>query len=500
MQKIHLTKYYIKEKDKILILEILVKNIVNKITKGKKIYEDFMNTEKDRQALEGTASYQEFYEKILQIEGDEYIKRQINFLSNLIKIPIAGHIALFSATYGDCPAHFAFAFPHTIGPASPDWRHAWQLAGGRGRTVDDAVQGAIAEAAECLSAWSRGADDPLVHPLPLTGKPATALENTIEMIGLSDRQVEGLSKRHSGLLGMRSPAQLHFSDHINRFLQFQDKKTKKSRWVSSLCALLGEENQYGIKGERLTSTNGTAVAPTFEEAADRAMFELIERDAVAIWWYNRIVRPRIAPARVREACGSGLCEWLDDRRRRFHVIDVTSDIGVPVAAALSYEPDGSLFADGYAAGRTATEAIESAVLEMLQAEVSLGFMLQKAEHQARTTGVEDQSAFLKATRDINLLQEGFMQGAPSDDAPGMTETEYNAERALAGLDEKGIEIVIGNVTRPDIGVPTARALSPQLRDWRPRFAPGRLYDVPVAMGWLDEPNTEDTLNPRDFLT
>ncbi|MEM1050417.1 MAG: YcaO-like family protein, partial [Pseudomonadota bacterium] len=444
--------------------------------------------------------YEEFYENILHFEGDEYIKKEIYFLSNLIKIPITGHIALFSATYGDCPAHFAFAFPHTTDATTPDWRHAWQLAGGRGRTLDDAIRGAIAEAAECLSAWSRGSDDPLVHPIALTDNPANAFADAIGMIGLSDRQVEELIKRHSSLLSMHSPAQLQFSDHINRFLQFQDKKTKKSRWVSSLCGLPGEENEYGISGERLTSTNGTAVAATFEEAADRAMFELIERDAVAIWWYNRIVRPRVSPAQVREICGSHLAQWLDERERRFHVLDVTSDIGVPVAAALSCEPDGSLFADGYASGRTPAEAIEGAVLEMLQAEVSLGFMVQKAALQERTTGNEDKSAFLTATQDINLMQEDFMLGASPDSASGMADIEVDAGKALTRLDEHGVEVLIGNVTRPDIGVPAARAVSPQLRDWRPRFAPGRLYDVPVTMGWLDAPNTEDTLNPRDFLT
>ncbi len=500
MQKIHLTKYYIKEKDKILILEILVKNIVNKVIKRRKIY---TNLDKAGINADNTGEmwiYKEFYENILQNVENEYIVKEIQFLDKLIEIPIAGHIALFSATYGDCPAKFAFAFPHAIDPEAPGWRHEWQLAGGRGHTLDDAVRGAIAETAECLSAWSRGSDDPFVHPLPQTDKPAAAFTKALEMIGLSGRQVEELIRRHSGLLSMQSSAQLQFPDHINRFLQFQDKKTKKSRWVPSLCALPGEENQYGINAERLTSTNGTAVAATIEEAADRAMFELIERDAVAIWWYNRIVRPRVPLARIREACGPDLCKWLADRSRRFHVLDVTSDTGIPVAAALSCEADGSLFADGYAAGRTATEAIEGAVLEMLQAEVSLGFMLQKAENQARASGPADKSAFLEATRKINLFQERFMVGAQSEGAHGMTDTEYTAETALARLDEKGVQILIADVTRADIGVPAARAVSPQLRDWRPRFAPGRLYDVPVAMGWMDKPNTEDTLNPRDFLT
>jgi len=37
---------------------------------------------------------------------------------------------------------------------------------------------------------------------------------------------------------------------------------------------------------------------------------------------------------------------------------------------------------------------------------------------------------------------------------------------------------------------------PGLRHFWPRFAPGRLYDVPVSMGWLAAPLTEDQLNTQ----
>jgi len=36
---------------------------------------------------------------------------------------------------------------------------------------------------------------------------------------------------------------------------------------------------------------------------------------------------------------------------------------------------------------------------------------------------------------------------------------------------------------------------PGLRHFWPRFAPGRLYDTPVKLGWLSKPLPEDDLNP-----
>jgi ribosomal protein S12 methylthiotransferase accessory factor len=50
-------------------------------------------------------------------------------------------------------------------------------------------------------------------------------------------------------------------------------------------------------------------------------------------------------------------------------------------------------------------------------------------------------------------------------------------------------------TRPDVEMPVAKVIVPGLRHFWARFAPGRLYEVPVAMGWLERPTTEEELNP-----
>ena len=47
----------------------------------------------------------------------------------------------------------------------------------------------------------------------------------------------------------------------------------------------------------------------------------------------------------------------------------------------------------------------------------------------------------------------------------------------------------------DVTLRTVRAVVPGLRHIWNRRAPGRLYDVPVAMGWLERPTAEGDLNP-----
>ncbi|HBY80157.1 MAG TPA: hypothetical protein DEG47_24815, partial [Cyanobacteria bacterium UBA11148] len=50
-------------------------------------------------------------------------------------------------------------------------------------------------------------------------------------------------------------------------------------------------------------------------------------------------------------------------------------------------------------------------------------------------------------------------------------------------------------SRPDIGLNVVKVIVPGMRHFWKRFAPGRLYDVPVKLGWLPETLPENQLNP-----
>lgn len=54
-------------------------------------------------------------------------------------------------------------------------------------------------------------------------------------------------------------------------------------------------------------------------------------------------------------------------------------------------------------------------------------------------------------------------------------------------------------TRPDVGIPAVKVLVPGLRPFYARFAPGRLYDVPVSLGHLARPLAYEQLNPVPLL-
>jgi ribosomal protein S12 methylthiotransferase accessory factor len=63
------------------------------------------------------------------------------------------------------------------------------------------------------------------------------------------------------------------------------------------------------------------------------------------------------------------------------------------------------------------------------------------------------------------------------------------------VERHGMEMLVIDQTRPDIGLPVVKVCVPGLRHFWPRFAPGRLYDIPVALGWLEQSLIEEELNP-----
>ena len=80
-------------------------------------------------------------------------------------------------------------------------------------------------------------------------------------------------------------------------------------------------------------------------------------------------------------------------------------------------------------------------------------------------------------------------------APETSDLREDVEHCRALVEGKGLEFLVLDQTRPDIGMPVAKTIVPGLRHFWARFGPGRLYDVPVAMGLRDTPTPEAELNP-----
>src|SRR6202041_4014577 len=91
---------------------------------------------------------------------------------------------------------------------------------------------------------------------------------------------------------------------------------------------------YRGPGQINADSNGCAAGNTVEEAIVQGFLELIERDAYAIWWYNRSQREEVDLAQFDDSYVRDLHAQLADAGRKLWVLDVTSDLGVPPYVAI----------------------------------------------------------------------------------------------------------------------------------------------------------------------
>jgi ribosomal protein S12 methylthiotransferase accessory factor len=58
-----------------------------------------------------------------------------------------------------------------------------------------------------------------------------------------------------------------------------------------------------------------------------------------------------------------------------------------------------------------------------------------------------------------------------------------------------LQLLVLDQTRPDIGLPVVKVIVPGMRQFWARFAPGRLFEVPVQLGRLRQQTPYEKLNP-----
>jgi oxazoline/thiazoline synthase len=117
-------------------------------------------------------------------------------------------------------------------------------------------------------------------------------------------------------------------------------------------------------------------------------------------------------------------------------------------------------------------------------------------------GASGDKSSLDGTTPLRLNDYPYL--TPSDDPPVQPRSDAKFSRLDAReqvaacvriAKRNGLDFLVLDQTRPDIEVPVVRVIVPGLRHFYRRFAPGRLYDVPVRLGLRDRPLSEHELNP-----
>lgn len=268
-------------------------------------------------------------------------------------------------------------------------------------------------------------------------------------------------------------------------------------WLPAGLCYLGHATDRGA-GLAPATTNGVAAGASIDDAAIRAFVELVERDAVAIWWYNRLARPRLAPSSTGDRLIAAYDLWAGRRGRPLALYDLSHDCDVPVVAAVTHDGDGRHIALGFGAGATTAAAARHAVGELAQFECNValieGYVRARGELDLSPEAAALQRWWRNAAIDDCPHLGGDLVEQPRPDPPKLTLDACHACCARLGLSFLALDL-----TRPHVGTPVVRVIVPGMRPTQPRFAPGRLYDVPVRLGWLHRARARSELNPTPMV-
>lgn len=250
----------------------------------------------------------------------------------------------------------------------------------------------------------------------------------------------------------------------------------------------------------LSDSNGCAAGNCIEEAILQGIFELVERDSVAIWWYNRLQRPCVEIRSFQSPFITSLLKDYTRLGREVWVLDITSDLEIPSFAALSRLKNSAkeaiLF--GFGTHLDPLIGVTRALTEMNQ------FLSRKSLLLEPDFKDDDSDADIKVVRNwLNMAtveNQPWLQGIGNLSAEDFTPWKSadlleDIKQCQNRVESLGMELLILDQTRQEIGLSVVRVIVPGMRHFWPRFAPGRLYDVPVKMGWLSEPRRESELNP-----
>lgn len=241
-------------------------------------------------------------------------------------------------------------------------------------------------------------------------------------------------------------------------------------------------------------SNGNAAGNTLEEAILQGFMELVERDSVALWWYNQLQRPQVDLGSFDEPYFLELQEFYQQKNRDLWVLDLTADLGIPAFAGVSCRTDGNLerIISGFGAHLDPTIAILRAITEVNQ----IGLELDKIPLEELEGDFKDWMLTATLENQPYLVPDSTVTQKVASDYPRRWSNDilHDVMTCVEIARSAGLETFVLDQTRPDIGLNVVKVIVPGMRHFWSRWGGGRLYDVPVKLGWLDAPLSEEQMN------
>jgi oxazoline/thiazoline synthase len=377
------------------------------------------------------------------------------------------------------------------------------LSGGKGRTDVQAKTSAVCEAIERYSGvWQD--EEPIVRgSLEELGPERAVPPNDLMLFSDHQFSIRKQWNHDPATRLHRVPDRLDPAERID-WSPCWSLTHDRERLVPAAYVWYGHP-EVGDRYFCYSDANGCASGNTLEEAILQGFSELVERDSVAMWWYNRLRRPQLDLDALQDPYIDTLREFYAGMNRSLWVLDITSDIGIPAFVGVSHREDHPVqdILIGFGAHLDPRLACMRALTEVNQFLPAI----ERRKPDGSTLYLEDDPATLQWWREATVESEPWV--APDPKAPKLTFADYPAlasddlkadvEACVARAADRDLEVIVLDMTRPDLDLSVVKVMAPGMRHFWRRLGPGRLYDVPVSQGWLPGPLGEDELNPRSVF-
>lgn len=385
-------------------------------------------------------------------------------------------------------AVYAAAGPHRV----PEWRFFAQPEG-TGVALDDehARLAAISEAVERYATMAPARDELLVR--------ATCAELNGAAVPVSRFAL--LSRSQYRMFPRLSPAADSGAiDWVRAASLTHARAVMLPAALVHMCHDRRSPNNY--VGE-VTST-GTACHVSLPHAVLAGLCEVLERDALTIWWQNRLpaTRLQISGTAVDDVATGAFA----GARHRFALYALPTDAPFPVVLAVATHADAPCAAIGIACRPSPEAAAVRALLEAGQMLIRLCSRPQRRPERMRT--LDDHADFYATAEGAALLSRAVsnVQDARLGDIPDPStewaDVETQLQGAMQSLAAANLEVLVAELTTADVaeaGYRVVRVLIPGAVDMAadarcPRLGGARLYDLPVRLGMREAPLTERHIN------
>jgi ribosomal protein S12 methylthiotransferase accessory factor len=303
-------------------------------------------------------------------------------------------------------------------------------------------------------------------------------------------------------------------------------KSLPIRWVTGFslhsgkktyipAVMVGTHTQFASRGERILFpiSTGCAAHTSLERALLSGIFEVAERDAIALLWLQKLPFPQI----VVDFEPEGVAPYLEGQRRatkdmEAYFFDATTDVGIPTVYGVQRAPwnkTGATFVS-CASAASAAEALGKVIRDMSHCRTAFRRPRPTPDNVEDFTGIfhgatymarEEQAHgfdFLLKSGSRRLLSE--IPALEADNEKSLLALTLNRLREK-GLDTFAVELSSDEALRS--GIRVVKAIIPGLQplsfNYRARYlGHPRLYEAPARMGYVS--HAEEDLNhlPQPF--